>query len=230
MIYDAIFFVTSALTTIQTLSKYSDEERYKQTLETIQSIKKYAPEKHYIYLIDGSTEDPNPEYFKTIENMGVEIFKAYEKNDVRENARKGFKIFIENLCIHHFLRHFAQTGKVSKRIYKLSGRYVLNSNFQYGFEHENSFVFLKSFDSWLSIEHQKYANASKFYETRLYHMDYSLLKTYQEEITNMIHESIKYGINVEHAAYKCLNKYKVVELEKIGVSGFISPSGEYKDD
>ena len=230
MTYDGIFLITSALRTVDHLSKYNKEERFNQTIQTIESIKKYGPPNSIMYLIEGSTEDPDEDKLKTIEDMGVRVFKAYDCPEVRTYAQRGFKIFIENLCLFHFLDWFKKNPVEGKRIYKISGRYVLNENFKPGFEYKDSFVFLKSFDSWMPIEKQEQASAKKFYETRLYHMDYSLLNTYTDEIVHMINDSIRYDINVEHSMYKFLSKHKVVELDKIGVSGFISPSGEYKDD
>jgi hypothetical protein len=230
MTYDGIFLITSALRTIDQLSKYSSEERFNQTIETIQSIKKYGPSNSKLYLIEGSSEDPDTDKLKIIEDMGVHIFKAYENPETRLYAQRGFKTFIENLCLFHFLDWFSKNTVEARRIYKISGRYVLNNNFKPGFDHKDAFVFLRSFDSWMSPQKQEETNAKKFYETRLYHMDYSLLNTYRNEVVNMINDSIRFDINVEHAMYKFLSKYNVVEVDKIGVSGFISPSGEFKDD
>lgn len=230
MTYDAVFLITSALKTTSTLSKYSTEDRFKQTIETIESIKKYGPTNSKLYLIDGSTEDPDDEQFQTIQNMGIEIFKAYEYPNVRTYAQRGYKIFIENLCLIYFCSWFKQNPVSAKRLYKISGRYTLTENFKLGYEHENAFVFLKSMESWMPVDQQNQADAKRFFETRLYHMDFSLFDTYAYELNNMVELSAKYGINVEHSIYKCLSKYNIVELEKIGVRGFISPSGEYKDD
>jgi hypothetical protein len=230
MTYDGIFLITSALRTIDQLSKYSSEERFNQTIETIQSIKKYGPSNSKLYLIEGSSEDPDADKLKIIEDMDVHIFKAYENPETRLYAQRGFKTFIENLCLFHFLDWFSKNPVEARRIYKISGRYVLNNNFKPGFDHKDAFVFLRSFDSWMSPQKQEETNAKKFYETRLYHMDYSLLNTYRNEVVNMINDSIRFDINVEHAMYKFLSKYNVVEVDKIGVSGFISPSGEFKDD
>lgn len=229
MIYDAIFLITSAMKTIDSLSIYTKKERFNQLVETIESIKKYASPNHLIYLIDGSIEDASEELDK-IEKMGVHVFKAYEYSNVKQYAQQGYKIFIENLCLLYFLDWFNKNPQKAKRIYKISGRYTLTENFTHGFEHENAFVFLRSFDSWMPKEHQEIANVKKFYETRLYHFDYNLLEVYRNELINMINESMKYNINVEHSMYKFLSKYNVVEVNKIGVKGYISANGEYKNE
>jgi hypothetical protein len=230
MTYDGIFLISSALQTIAQISRYSKEERFDQTIATIHSIRKYGPPNSKLYLIDGSSEIPDDDKLKAIESLGVHIFKAYENPQTLFYAQQGYKTFIENLCLHQFLEWFTQHSVTAKRIYKISGRYVLNENFKPGFEHKNAFVFLKSMNSWMPLPHQQEANATKFYETRLYHMDYSLLNTYKDEIVNMINDSVNFNINVEHAIYKSLSKYTVIEVDKIGVSGFVSPSGEYKDE
>ena len=230
MTYDGIFLITSALRTADHLTKYNKEERYNQTIKTIESIKKYGPSNSTMYLIEGSAENPDEDKLKNIESMGVHIFKAYEHPDVRNYAMQGAKIFIENLCLYRFFEWFMKNPVKAKRIYKISGRYELNENFKPGFEYKDSFVFLKSFDSWMPIQNQEFADAKKFYETRLYHMDYSLLNTYVDNLVCMIDASLKYNINVEHSMYKCLNGQNVIELDKIGISGFVSPSGEYKNE
>lgn len=230
MTYDGIFLISSALQTIDHLSKYNKEERFNQTIETIHSIRKYGPSNSKLYLIDGSSEIPDKDKLKAIEALDVHIFKAYENPQTLLYAQRGFKIFIENLCLHQFFEWFTNNSVTAKRIYKISGRYVLNENFKPGFEYKDAFVFLKSIDSWMPLQIQQEANARKFYETRLYHMDYSLLNTYKDELVNMVNDSVRFNINVEHAIYKSLSKYNVIEVDKIGVSGFVSPSGEYKDE
>lgn len=228
--YDGIFLITSALRAIQPLTLYSDEDRFRQTVETINSIRKYGPANSIIYLIDGSPEYPNETKLKTIREMGVNIFEAYKLPDVRSYAQNGYKSFLENLILIYFLDWFKKNPVKAKRIYKISGRYTLNENFRNGFDFEDSFVFLESVDSWMPKWKQESTNSKKFFETRLYHMDYSLLETYARELIGAVNNSIQLDVNVEHSIYKAFSKYKVVELKKIGVSGFISSSGEFKND
>ena len=227
---DCVFFVTSALKVNGTLSIYSDDERFQQTIKSIESIQKYCPS-NSIHLIDASHENPPQDQLNVLSNMGVDIYRCSEKHDViKDLARKGHKSVCELAILKFFFQEYAPKRENCKRFYKLSGRYWLNEHFKHSFEHENYFAFLKAVDSWMCESDIKQTGMKKFYETRMYNLDSNLFDLYIKEVDNMINTCVQYNVNIEHAIYHNLNKYKVVELEKIGVNGYIAPSGEFKDD
>ena len=130
-----------------------------------------------------------------------------------------------------FLSWFKQQNIKAKRIYKLSGRYTLTDDFVLDApEYKDSFVFAKALDSWMPKGMQEVADANKLYRLRLWHMDYNLLETFSDALPLIFDDCSTYGIDVEHAYWKHLHKYRVVELDKIGVKGIIAPSGEQIDE
>lgn len=229
MIYDGIFYVTSAVCVNGRLSIYTDEERFNQTKETIASIKKYCPNS-MIYIIDVSTEDGYKSYLDQFSKLGTTVLYLGDNPHINDFSKRGMKSPGELIALLTFLNWFEENKVQAKRIYKVSGRYRLNDNFKLGLEYKNAFVFLKSVDSWMSIEDQEKTGINKFYETRLYHMDYNLLDTYKQCMIKVLDCCMRFGVNIEHAIYHAMQDQNVIELDKIGLTGNIAPSGEFKDD
>lgn len=233
-IYDGIFFITSALRVDGRLSIFSDEERYHQTIRTITSIQERMHNSR-IYLVDASASPPKSDYLNDITKMGVQVVITGSVPEVAfysSNANKtmgelaSYQIFLDN-----FMHEIEEDGISAKRVYKVSGRYWLNDNFTPGFDYLNSFVFTKSEPSWMSLDWQKRSGIDRFYETRLYHMDWSLLSAYRQAVDEMKQICFDKLVNIEHAIYHAIHgKYNVIELDKIGLNGYIAPDGEYKDD
>ena len=113
---DCVFFVTSAL-------------------KSIESIQKYCPS-NSIHLIDASHENPPQDQLNVLSNMGVDIYRCSEKHDViKDLARKGHKSVCELAILKFFFQEYAPKRENCKRFYKLSGRYWLNEHFKHSFEH-----------------------------------------------------------------------------------------------
>lgn len=229
MIYDGVFFVTSAICVNGRLSIFSNEERFNQTVNTIKSIQKYCPNSQ-IYVIDVSSEEGYEEYLNKLSTTGASVLYFGNIPIIKEYSKNGMKSEGELTALLLFLEWFEQNKIEAKRIYKISGRYELNDNFKLGLEYKNSFVFLKSVDSWMPEEVQNSTGMKKFFEARLYHMDYDLLSLYKKCIYNTLQICNRFNVNIEHSIYHVLRNENVVELDKIGVSGRIAPSGEVKDE
>jgi hypothetical protein len=229
MIYDGIFFVNHALKVNQ-LSVYTEEERFKQTIETLNSIDKYCPS-NQVFIFDSSPEMPNTEYIQELNDRGAIFFYSGNEPEVRDYSLKGHRSVAESISFIYFLSWFKKQDFVSKRIYKLSGRYSLNDNFIKDEERfEDSFVFSDALDSWMPPFRQEFAAVDKLFRLRLWHMDYNLLDTFDEKLRSILNDCLVFGIDVEHSYYKNLHTYKTIELEKIGVCGNIAPSGDYIDE
>jgi len=59
----------------------------------------------------------------------------------------------------------------------------------------------------------------------LWHMDANLLDTFSKEIYNVLDEMSKYNIDVEHAYYKVLSKYKWTTRETYRIRRCVSTNG-----
>jgi hypothetical protein len=222
---DGLFFISSALN-VKQLSVFSNEERFQQTVETIKSIDKYCPS-NVKYLFDSSYEKPNEEYLNELSSMGVKIFYVGDNRDVKMLSESGQRSLAETLGFILFLNLYVKEPVVSKRIYKISGRYKLNDDFILDREDfKSAFVFSKLWDSWMSKEQQERVGIKNMIALRLWHMDANLFDNFNGELYNILDLMIKYKIDVEHAYYKILSKFKIAICEPIGVSGVIAPTGE----
>lgn len=229
MTYDGLFYVTSAVCVNGRLSIYSDDERFEQTAGTITSIQKYCPNSQ-IFLVDVSTEAGYEHYLQQLSMMGANVIYIGADPVVSQYSRYGMKSQGELSALIAFLEWFEEHKVEAKRIYKVSGRYRLTEEFDPGLQYKDSFVFLKAEDSWMSPEEQRRTGINKFFETRLYHMDYNLLDVYKKSIPRILDVCNNKGVNIEHAIYHILKDQKVVELDKVGLTGNIAPSGELKND
>lgn len=224
-----VFFINNALN-VKQLSVYSNEERFKQTLETIDSIDKYAPGS-LKYMFDSSPEEPNEDYIKQLNDRNVSVIYLGGIEIVKAFSNSGARSLAECISFSAFVGWFMTQGIEVDRVYKLSGRYRLNENFVLNDpSYKDAFVFSDALDSWMPDEKKKSAGVDKLYRLRLWHMDGSLLKTFHDALPEIFKECYDHGIDVEHAYYKKLHLNKVVEVNKIGVCGNIAPSGDYIDE
>lgn len=228
--YDGIFIINSALAVNQ-LTIYDNKTRFEQTLETLKSIDKHCPNNHKI-IFDNSPIDVREEYLEVLNKYprltyidmgGIDLVKKF--------SMEGKRSWAETYALMEFLKLAKSYNMKTKRIYKLSGRYVLTDNFVLDDPaYKDSFVFADALPSWLPLPHQNFAAVNKLYRLRLWHMDYSLLETFQKELPNIFYDVLAYGIDIEHAYFKNLHKYNHVEVPKIGVSGNLGPNGEFIDE
>lgn len=225
---DGVFFIGSALN-VKQLSVFSNEERFLQTLETIESIDKHCPSNMKI-MFDTSYAEPNREYVDEIVKRGVNFVWTGDNPDVQRLSEMGQRSLAETigfiLLLNVFNKFRDENQLQFKRFYKISGRYKLNDNFIPDREDfKDSFVFLPTVDSWMPKAHQDSAGVNKIFELRLWHMDANLLDIFSNEIYTIFDEMSVCNIDVEHAYYKVLNKYKWTTVKPIGLEGVLAPTG-----
>ncbi len=228
MIYDGIFLVTSAICVNGRLSIYNNQQRYEQTLETIKSIKDRCPNSK-VFIIDVSTEPGFEPFLEGLTRAGAKVLYIGNHPSINKFSKAGFRSEAETIALLTFLDWFDQNKEEAKRIYKVSGRYRLSDNFKSGLEHTDSYVFPYSEASWMSEQEQKVSGVDRYYEGRLYHMDYSLLDDYKTCLSEVLDICLNKRINIEHALYSVMRNRKVIEVEKVGITGNVAPSGEFKD-
>jgi len=108
------------LTYTPTRSIYSHEERYIQTLETIESVRKYFPEAD-ICLVECS---PDSDRIRKIETYVDKFVNLYPNDTIRNTKNKGIG---ECLVILGAIDTFDL--KQYDAVFKITGRYVLQSSF-----------------------------------------------------------------------------------------------------
>ena len=127
IITSVINISSNPLSYTRTRSVYSHEKRFLQTIQTIESVRKYYPD-FYIVLVEGSEID------KTNENtliekvdyyMNISNTKYKQYIDSRSKAAGESSIILAYLTSDHFNNNKNNINSISK----LSGRYLLQSNF-----------------------------------------------------------------------------------------------------
>ena len=221
---DKLFIISSALN-VKQLSVFNNEERFLQTVETIKSIDKYCPDSVKL-LFDTSYQRPNMEYIEDLKLMNVDYLDFGADPRIASMSEIGLRSFAETMGLIATIEILERYHKNFKRIYKISGRYKLNENFVPDHEdYKDSFVFLPTVNSWMDKAKQEEAGVDRIFELRLWHMDTSLFPTFHRELYNIFEDMKKYNIDVEHAYYKNLNKYKWTSVQPIGLQGALAPTG-----
>ncbi len=223
---DGVFLVNSALSANKR-SIFTNEERFKQTITTIESVQKYCPNSRII-LFDSSYELPKIDYIGAIQMMGVDFLYTGNNAQVNQLSKMVLNSLAETLSLIITADYFKKINLPCKRIYKLSGRYLLNDNFIVDREDfKDSFVFAAPVDSWMPKERQEQSGVDKLYKVRFCHMDSSLFNVFQSKLPYIFNDCYQYGLDAEHSFYKNLCMYKTVAVDPIGVEGAIAPTGEY---
>lgn len=226
------FLVTSALHT--PYSQFTIEERASQSILTAKSIRHYVPDSKII-LIDGGILPIDI-------NMRTQLLTVYD--DILDFTQHEFIKFMHNQpadncghiikgpCESYLLREACkaiQSDKV-KRIFKISGRYILTNRFDLSshLSQVGKYVMLNKVKVGPVEFNGKLEQWADYcYETNLYSFCSSLLdeaiENFNTIITNIIDiYSVNSYIDLETATYLSLNKYHVYEIPIIGVSGTLS--------
>lgn len=225
---DGIFFINSAIG-VKHLSLLSEKDRFDETIKTIESIDKYCPN-NAKYIFDSSCVPYDRTYIEEFTTRGIKFLDLSENTGIKRLSNLGHKNIAECLSLLNFLEWFNNNMRYARRIYKISARYELNDNFQIMDQIERNFIFAKAQDSWMAQDMQDRSGATKFYNTKLWSMDFSMLPIFQKELKNILIDCERYSLDIEHSFYKNLKKYHIKELEKIGVCGKSASSGEFIDE
>jgi len=225
----SLFLVSSAIYT--SYGKCSTEERIKQTRETIKSIDTYVPGSTIVLLDAGE---------KSVDiDFGVELIDYTQKEIIKEplnyylSNNKDLepdiiiKSMLEIIMFEDYLRNHSLESY--SRVFKLSGRYRLNSKFNYSrhLEAKNKVLILPPYHSQHLYNIQ--VSSSMFqYMTRCWSFDSSIisniLKTYSKMKRDIIlaSQTEKQG-DIEHLLYKHLDKRLVEHINLMGVEGYWAP-------
>ena len=230
------FILTSAIYT--SYGKCSTEERIEQTRETLKSIETYAPGSS-IVIIDCGEKSVNKNLFdcKVIDyTINEEIqynLQEYLRSEKDLNPDVITKSMLEIMMFGDYLKNITSSFD---RIFKISGRYRLNSNFNYQkhLEAKNKVFILKPQQSPHFYNFD--VSSSMFsYMTRCWSFDSSLLlkiiETYDKMKGEIIHISRteKQG-DIEHLLYKQLNRNIVTHTNIMGIEGYWAPRREWIEE
>ena len=215
--YKNIFIITSVLNCTNLELSYSKKRtvfsfnsRYRQTIKTIQSIRKYYSDCH-ILLCDCSDLSNYKNKELEISKLVDYYYNFYDDNSIKDAVNGKYKGYGECMLLLKALEIINNLNESYKYIFKISGRYYLNDNFDNKVFENNENVFT----TWDGC------NFSLC--TVLYKLMYND-RTYFEEILKKSINELLENNSIEICIYKYFLK-NINIVEKINVDGFLSTEG-----
>lgn len=227
--------LTSAINT--KFGVYNSQQRLDQTIESIRSVRSHMPgaklfllEMAGIPLTDEQKNKLTAEVDHLIDFTSdqsvVELYNSTDNWDVVKNVT-------EVMCFRKALETLSESGNFNglERIFKFSGRYLLNDDFDINFYHEyknkSCIVVSKSRTSQFPFA---VTGVELQYMSRLWSwpaaLNKEIIEAYGNSLNYMFERLTNGGYaDIEHCLYKFLDQEKIIEKEPIGVTGNISPNG-----
>jgi hypothetical protein len=226
-----LFIITSAVNT--RFGAFSKEVRLSQTLATIHSVQTRAPNSK-IVIFESSGVPLDEETLKVLQDNSDELINFSNEENVQGiyNATDSWDIvknLCELMCFHNGLKTLRTHDIMSDvdRIFKLSGRYQLNENFDTSAYDPRMIVTTKKYNSQfpldlVGVEFQRMSRLWSWPKT----LNERVIVFYNTAVKEM-REKLSEGkyIDIEHLLYKHLPDYLVQEIQPIGVEGNLGPSG-----
>lgn len=226
------FIVTSAINS--KFGIYSPKERLAQTVITLQNIRFKVPDAKIIVMECAGTPlaDSQSSILESNSDLVIDFSRDSDVQEIYQSDNWDVvKNSTEIMCFGRLLR-LCQTDKDFEgynRIHKMSGRYILNDDFdlniyeQYpdmiiiGPKNQSQFPYHMT-----GIELQYMA---RLWSWPIDQLD-TVIKVYDDSLA-YIGERVSNGgyADIEHVLYKFLPQDLVKEIPLLGVEGFIAPNG-----
>ena len=230
------FVMTSAVNS--KFGVYSPAARLQQTLTTITSIKSYIPDAKIIVMectgtpLTDSQSDLLEERSDLLIDFSddAEVQAIYNSTDNWDIVKNSTEI----LCFGKTLRLCLEDGDFDgcDRIHKMSGRYVLNSQFAPTMplyeQHADRIIIGEKYKSQFP---PGVTGIDLQYMARLWSWPVDIteriIKVYEDSLWYMA-DRVKQGgyADIEHVLYKFLPADLVTEIPVLGVEGSIAPNGQ----
>jgi len=230
------FVMTSAVNS--KFGVYSPAARLQQTLTTITSIKSYIPDAKIIVMectgtpLTDSQSDLLEERSDLLIDFSddAEVQAIYNSTDNWDIVKNSTEI----LCFGKTLRLCLEDGDFDgcDRIHKMSGRYVLNSQFAPTMplyeQHADRIIIGEKYKSQFP---PGVTGIDLQYMARLWSWPVDIteriIKVYEDSLWYMA-DRVKLGgyADIEHVLYKFLPADLVTEIPVLGVEGSIAPNGQ----
>jgi hypothetical protein len=233
----SLFVITSAICT--KFGVYDNKMRLAQTISTLASIRKYMPDAAILIAeasggrsIDKHESNELLKYADSIINLSSspEILNLYSSTENWDVVKNGSEMMS---CIKVYNYLLASETKYD-RIFKLSGRYKLNDNFDVNVFRNNpdKIIFANKRSSQFSPETT--GGLVQQYMCRLYSFPGSELQNMCGIFGQMFSDFIdtlnkKQYRDLEHLMHKYLHD-KAMEIPTIGVEGLLGPTGKFVKD
>ena len=217
-----VFIVTSALLT--QAGVFNTMQRFNDTLDTLKSIREKDPTA-MIFLADisvaplGGMIDELQEYCKVVsfnDHHAVKMFSSH-----------GMKSHGETVILMEMLNFIKRQGIVCDRIFKLSGRYVLDDGFDISYytDKQGHYVFKRRNETWMN---PVVSDATHCLDTRLFSLCSSLADDYFEILQKNL--NILGQLDTEHVHFLHIPEDKLIEVDRVYCTGMIARTGELVRD
>jgi hypothetical protein len=227
----SVFVVSSAIHAKHGV--YSSEERIEQSIRTFESIRKHTDSD--IIVLDGGYKNISSEEQDKLKEYITAFYNFSDTQNIQDIQKSTnwdiVKNSIELIMFGSFFN--AQKDKLAEkydRIFKLSGRYTLNDNFEYErhMKAKNKILIRGPYTSQFNPEIT--GGVTTQYMSRLWSFDSALLPeisdVYNKMFAHMIQRLRDGGyIDIEHLLQHHLPADKVELVSRIGVEGNIAPNG-----
>ena len=222
-----LFIVTSAL--YPRMGVISREVRLQQTIEGLESIRKKCPEA-IVILAEGSPDKVSEEMIKTLSEYVDLVADFSGDKDIAQFATIGRKSEAENVLMLKTMLLLKQEPSLMKlrhslsRIYKISGRTILNNRFDVvDHNHFGKYVFKKRMPTWIQGEAAE--TFTDLLITRLFSFCPSLIDDYMIVCQRNIGVIMDAGVDTEHAHFFNISSDFLVELDDIHCQGIMAGTG-----
>ena len=226
------FIVTSAINS--KFGVYSPEERLTQTVITLQNIRFRVPGAKIIVMECAGTPITESQS-NVLENNCDLLLDFSNDSDVHAIYQSDNWDVVKNsteiMCFGRTLRMCRDDGDFAEydRIHKMSGRYVLNDDFDLSVyeQHKDRIIIGPKHNSQFPYQ---LTGIELQYMARLWSWPSdqtdTVIKVYEDSLA-YIGERVSNGgyADIEHVLFKFLPESLVTEIPLLGVEGFIAPNG-----
>lgn len=231
-----IFLITSGINV--NFGLYSVEERIAQTIKTAISIKKYVANSRVILVEGGYTELSYTQRNLLLQYYD-DIYDFSRHNAIYQIQRIGgiLPTALKSACEPYLVKSALQIvgNQQNSRVYKLSGRYCITEEFSVDSHNQfGKLVFLEKEPGAILYEENsqwQFLNSEYQYQTVCYSICGSIVEEvveYFENVYNTLMQLYSSGTFtiVEAAVYQLVPNHKIVEISKMGISGYASECGK----
>jgi hypothetical protein len=211
-----IFLITSTIRTSEhplsyarTRSVFSAEERLEQTLRSIESVRTKVPDTLIVLLENSELSAIETATLRKVADWFISFAEDPRAVELRDGPFKGASELYMLLWIQDILRHFDY-----EKMFKLSGRYWLTDRF--------------CLQDFLSDKFEFLMRAG-VYSTRLYCVPKSLEAMYRKQLEKTF-VAAQRGATIEAVIMQGVPQDRIHLLERLGVCGYIAPTGELIDE
>lgn len=252
MDYKFLFLVGSAVEHFQAndFSYFTSEQRFQQTLETIKSVKEKVPDA-YICLYEVSSVRLKDEYrdelisncdlfLEFYDEPGIELI--YENLNKQPDRFSYVKSMLECRALLNVFEYMGRNNVFSDatRVFKISGRYTLNDNFNIE-DYKTNLLQNYYVGKIYSYDHERFGDSENLYSclygstgmmvTGLWSFDRYLFNDVVvalQKSFEYMEKAIQYtaGIDIEHSLYSFLDRNKILNIPILGLDLIKGMDGE----